>query len=330
MDAGSTYYWLPTAGTGYDQYSCMDAARHKEIMSHAEVQFQPQWIALRDQHNAELREAQFRARQTHNSAAILPAEAACYINHAKDLVVARAKCIADAYTAFNEPTGREAEAELASFFAMTVAARKSSFQGQSELRRLRTGMSTDQLVFLLRQFERDANPALLDGRAILDRQRVEMKNKPRSDAITTKYVVDTCVFNWLADSLLKKEELPSDGGFAITHIQVDEINKTKDEERRARLSLMQTSLHCKLLPTQTFVFDISRFGHARLGDGKLFTSLRAELDRLNGNKKNNARDALIAEASIANGYTLLTADGDLKSATEKHAGKVIFFPHPGS
>jgi hypothetical protein len=325
---GSIYYWPSTAGTGYDQCVCMDAARHREIMSHAGVQFQPQWIALRDQHNTELRGAQFRARQTHNSAAMLPAEAACYINHAKALVVARAKCIADAYTAFSEPAGREAEAELASFFATTVAARKSSFLGQSELRRLRTGMSTDQLVFLLRQFERHANPALLDGRAILDRQRVEMKNK--STATVVKYLVDTCVFNWLTDSLVKKDDLPFDGGFAITHIQVDEINKTRDEERRARLLLMQASLRCELLPTQSFVFDVSRLGHAKLGDGKLFTSLRAELDLLNGSRGSNVRDALIAEAAIANGYTLLTADGDLKLATERHSGKVIFFSRPVS
>jgi hypothetical protein len=296
--------------------SKMDTARHKEIMYHAEVQFNPQRIALGDRHDRELREARFRARQTHNAAAMLPAEAACSVAHAKALVVARAKCIADAYTAFNEPSGREAEVELATFFAMTVAARKSSFQGEVELRRMRTGGPTNQLVPLLRGFERDANPALLEGRAILDRQRVEMRNRAQTAAIKTKYVV--------------KSALPSDGGFAITHIQVDEINKTKDEERRARLLLMQASLHCELLPTQTVVLDVSRIDHAKLGDGKLFTSLKAELDILNRNKNNNVRDALIAEVAIANGYTLLTADGDLRLATEKYDGKVIFFSLPSS
>jgi hypothetical protein len=93
----------------------MDTAHHKEILSHIEVQFGPQWTTLRDQHNKELREARGRATQTHNSAAMLPAEAACYVAHAKALVGARARCIADAYTAFNEPAGQEAEAELALF-----------------------------------------------------------------------------------------------------------------------------------------------------------------------------------------------------------------------
>jgi rRNA-processing protein FCF1 len=121
------------------------------------------------------------------------------------------------------------------------------------------------------------------------------------------------------------DSLPSDGEFAITHIQVDEINKTKDEERRARLLIMQAALHCRLLPTETLVLSISRLGQAKLGDGKLLTVIKAELDMLNGGKGNNIRDALIAESAIANGYTLLTADQDLRSATEKHGGKVIFF-----
>jgi rRNA-processing protein FCF1 len=302
----------------------MDNSRLKEIMSHIEVQFNPQRTTLGDWHRQELSKARFRARQTHNTAAMLPAEADCYIAHTKALVVARAKCIADAYSAFNEGAGREANMELQSFFSATVAGRKSSFQGEVELRQLRTRTPTNQFALLIRRFERDAHPALLEGQAILDKQRVEMKNRPES-SVTTKYVVDTCVFNWLADSLVEKSALPSDGGFAITHIQMDEINKTKDEERRARLLLVQASLHCKLLPTQTLVLDVSRIDHAKMGDGKLFTSLRSELDIRNGKKKNNVRDALIAEVAIANGFTLLTADEDLKSATEKHGGKVIFF-----
>lgn len=306
----------------------MGNSRHKEIMAHADVQFAPQRVALQESHDKELRQAQSRARQTNNAAAMLPAEAASYIAHVKALVTARAESIADAYTAFNEPTGQEAEAELLTFFAATVAARKSSFQAQVQLREMRTRASTGQLVGVLGGFERDANPALSEGRAILNKQRIALTNKLRTVVPKTKYVVDTCVFNWLADGRIHKEALPSDGGFAITHIQVDEINKTKDEERRAGLLLMQTSLRCELLPTQTFVFDISRFDYAMLGDGRVFTSLKAELDRLNGNKESNIRDALIAEAAIANKYTLLTADRDLRSVTEGHGGMVIFFPKP--
>lgn len=304
--------------------------RHREFMAHVEVQFAPTWIALQEEHLLELRQAQFRARQTHNRGALLPAEAAAYVSHSKALTVARAKCIADTYSAFDEPTGSEAEQELSGFFSATVAARKASFRANAELRQTRTRELIDhtQLSGCLRGFEREASAALLEARAILDKQRVEVRNRPPRATDEIKYVVDTCVFNWLTDSLIGRDTLPSDGGFAITHIQVDEINKTSDEERRARLLLTQTSLRCKLLPTETFVFDLSRQDHAKWGDGQLFTSMKAELDKLNGGKNNNNRDALIAEAAIANRCTLLTSDRDLSSATRKHGGKVIFYEAP--
>jgi len=143
-----------------------------------------------------------------------------------------------------------------------------------------------------------------------------------------KYVIDTCVFNWLVDGVIKEESLPSDGGFAVTHIQVDEINKTSDEERRARLLLVQLHLKCDLIPTETLLFGRSRFGMAKLGEGMLFSKLKVELDQLNRRRKNNDQDALIAEVAIANGYTLLTADNDLRCVTERYGGHVMFFSRP--
>jgi hypothetical protein len=309
----------------------MNSTRQKEIMSHAELQFRHIYVALGDQHSRELTESQFHGGQTHNSGAILPAAAACYISHARALVLAWAKCVADAYTAFAEPAGQGADLELSDFFFATISARRSSFQALSELRRLRTRdlSGQTQMTGLLGGFEPESTPALLEARAILGKQRIQMMNKPQPPVVLTKYVVDTCVFNWLADSSIKRESLPSDGGFAITRIQVDEINKTKDDERRAKLWLTQTALHCKLLPIHTLVFDDSRFDYTEPGNGRLFTSLKTELDTLNGSKKNNSRDALIAEATIANGYVLLTADRDLRLATEKHGGRVIFFVSRG-
>ncbi len=155
----------------------MNASRLQEIMAHAKVLFEPEWSLLRDKHEEELRLARFKALKTGNSAAMFPAEAECYVAHAKALVVAKANCIATAYTSFHEATGREADAELSTFFATVVAARKASFAGHASLVHGRTGRSTSQVPYLLQGFERDANVALLEGRRILDKQRIEMKNK---------------------------------------------------------------------------------------------------------------------------------------------------------
>lgn len=305
-------------------------ARHDEIMASVETQFAPMRMALQNEHIQKLGEARFKARQTHNAGAMLPAEAECYIAHARATVVAHANCMAAAYDAFGEPAGADARAELAKFFVQAVGGRKSAFQGEMQKRQLRTRTAFPQAPSLLEGFEREANVALLEGRAILDKQRVAMQNKPAHSAVATKYVVETCVFNWLADGLIRKEALPSDGGFAITHVQVEEISATKDEGRRICLWLVQTDLHCKLLPTQTFIWDISRWDYAKWGGGQLFTALKQELDILNKGKANNTRDALIAETAIASGLTLITADGHLKLAAEKHGGTVLFFPSPTS
>jgi hypothetical protein len=189
----------------------MSVDLQKEVMRHADVQFKPHWIALADQHGRELRQAQLGARQTHNVGAMLPAEAACYISHAKALVIARAKCLAQAYNSFGEAAGRGADEDLSKFYSETVAARKAAFQEMVQLRATRTRDLTTltQLTGLLAGFDREANVAL------------------------------------------------------------------------------------------------------------------------NGAKKNNSRDALIAEAAIANGYVLLTADAHLRSVAQMHGGRVTFFGPTG-
>lgn len=107
---------------------------------------------------------------------------------------------------------------------------------------------------------------------------------------------------------------------------MDELNKTTDEERRARLLLALAELCCELVATETFLLDESRLDLARWSSGEIYQSLKAELDARNGGKrKNNIRDALIAEVAIANGYILLTADRHLREVCEAHGGEVRFY-----
>jgi hypothetical protein len=156
----------------------MTTPRLKEIMDHAEVLFKPEQVTLRERHAEELKLAKFKAWKTGNSAAMFPAEAECYLTHIKTLVVAKANCLSNAYTAFNEPAGSEADQELSKFFATVVSARKMSFASQANLEGARTSRSTSQVPYLVQGFERYAQAALFEGRRILDIQRVQMKNKP--------------------------------------------------------------------------------------------------------------------------------------------------------
>jgi len=140
-----------------------------------------------------------------------------------------------------------------------------------------------------------------------------------------KYVVDTNIVNWLIDGKINDAQLPSDGQFVATHIQIEEINKTADEDRRARLFITLASSLSGILPTETAISGISREGLSKAGDGALFSSIKNSLDSLNNGKHNNINDALIAEASIVNSHTLLTADSDLAQVTKEHGGLVRLF-----
>ena len=47
-----------------------------------------------------------------------------------------------------------------------------------------------------------------------------------------KYMVDTSLINKLVDGSVMADELPHDGTFVATHIQKDELERTKSGERR--------------------------------------------------------------------------------------------------
>ena len=140
-----------------------------------------------------------------------------------------------------------------------------------------------------------------------------------------KYVVDTNIINRLVDGIIRPEDLPTDGDFIATHVQMDELNKTKDEERRARLFIKFATMRPEVVPTESLVVGVSRIGLAKLSDGNLYTSLRSGLDERNKAKANNKQDALIAEVAITNGYVLVTTDTDLAIVAQAHGCKVLHY-----
>ncbi len=140
-----------------------------------------------------------------------------------------------------------------------------------------------------------------------------------------KYVVDTCLINKLVDGSVSPDELPKDGSFVASHIQFDELSKTKNPERKAKLLKKFIELINEVLPTESFVLDISRLDDARLGDGVRYREIKEELDARNKSKSNNVHDALIAEVAMKNGYTLLTTDFDLYQTAYKQGIGVMYW-----
>ena len=137
-----------------------------------------------------------------------------------------------------------------------------------------------------------------------------------------KYMVDTTIINWLVDGSLSTDDFPKDAAFVATHIQHDELSKTRDSERKQSLLDRFNLLLVRTVPTESAIMDISKLGLCRIGDGILFGQLKSALDSLNHCKSNNSEDALIAEAALVNGYTLIIADEDLHNIAEKYGCNV--------
>lgn len=162
------------------------------------------------------------------------------------------------------------------------------------------------------------------------------------------YMFDTNIFNCILDKKISLSSFVGKGNFYSTHIQQDEINKTKDANRRIQLSNIFNSVCSNDISTSSIVFGVSRFGRAKFGgnsisidsilwesstwdqykwgvDDGLYQPIKEKLDNLNKEKKNNSQDALIAETSIKNGFILVTHDKDLYFVTTYYRGACANF-----
>ena len=139
------------------------------------------------------------------------------------------------------------------------------------------------------------------------------------------YVVDTCIINKLIDGKISLGALPQNSSFFASHIQIDEINKTADTERRAQLILKLIEIGPILVPTESMVWGRMRWGQMKWGNGELYSKLKGTLDSLNKSKLSNTNDALIAEIAINNGYILLTTDTHLSNVARELGCEVQCF-----
>ncbi|HEU4471530.1 MAG TPA: type II toxin-antitoxin system VapC family toxin [Flavisolibacter sp.] len=108
------------------------------------------------------------------------------------------------------------------------------------------------------------------------------------------------------------------GTYFITHVQVDEMNRTPDEEKRAQMFLRALKLKFEIEPTSSFIIGYSRIEEGEIGeDDGLY-------ERLMGENIRHVEDAMIGETAIKNGMTLVTGDIRLYKAVKREGGQVIY------
>ncbi|MFH0949006.1 MAG: hypothetical protein V1802_00790 [Candidatus Aenigmatarchaeota archaeon] len=147
----------------------------------------------------------------------------------------------------------------------------------------------------------------LQNYLMIESLRSKEKNK-------TKIMFDSNIFDEIAKGILGIDELEKcieKFEFYITHIQIDEINNCPDKEKRAILTLFKTQIRPILIPTENFVFGVSRLGLSKLGNGNTLNEL------------GKPKDALIGETAIKNGCVLVTNDEKLIKKVKKKDGKAL-------
>jgi diguanylate cyclase (GGDEF)-like protein len=197
------------------------------------------------------------------------------------LTVARAQSLAEAYAAFNQPSGDAAEKDLTNYYNAVLSARRSTFEQQSRSMALRTGISLNQLSGLLRRFETDSHSALLEGRSILAKQRAAFRNPPSSPPQVA------------GNATPKTEEVTMDRGGRPTSEQFDDLlplllrRKVFDEDL-SNLSAL-AARHCR--PLSLIMIDIDHFkkvndthGHP-VGDDVLVETSKLLSARVEGKGK---------------------------------------------
>jgi len=139
------------------------------------------------------------------------------------------------------------------------------------------------------------------------------------EKVKIKVIFDSNIYDLIADGFLdinsllgKKEEFE----FYITHIQIDEINKCSDEEKRARLFLFKSKLSPIVIPTESVICGISRYGEAKYGGGQIIKEI------IKGNLK-HTKDALVGETAIKNNFLLVTEDNQLKNKVNSFNGRAV-------
>lgn len=184
-----------------------------------------------------------------------------------------------------------------------------------------------------------------------------MQNTVQNQKIDVMF--DTNVFNHVLGGQKLIDSINEKMNVFATHIQRDEISKTRDEVRKSKLLSIFQELTAKEMPSETAVIGISRIGQAKITGNvlptesavwgvsgwddckwsedvvaesgqdiaesdqqalNLYNAILRELNAKNNGKSNNKEDALIAETAIKNRLILVTHDKDLFAVVTKLQG----------
>ncbi len=108
--------------------------------------------------------------------------------------------------------------------------------------------------------------------------------------MTRGFLLNTNVFNHLADLAINPAALAAKGRLFVTHVQLDERQATTRAERTKALLTAFERVEQERVPTAAAVWNVSKFNEAEWGDaGGRYGPMLASLNAKNGGKANNAQ-----------------------------------------
>jgi hypothetical protein len=137
-------------------------------------------------------------------------------------------------------------------------------------------------------------------------------------------MLDTTVFNHVLCDRVGPRVLATRGTLFATHVQYQELQTTKNLQKRDQLEEVFKVIGPNRITTATSLFEVAPWdaGEWASEDG-LFDVMLAELNRLDGAKDNNSVDILIAETAIRGVLTLVTDDTHLGQAVRTFNGESL-------
>jgi predicted nucleic acid-binding protein len=145
----------------------------------------------------------------------------------------------------------------------------------------------------------------------------------------TGYMLDTNFFNRVVAGEIAVDLIARYAVFA-THVQRDELGRTRDDAKRAQLLAAFDAVGPGMKPTSTAVFDDSKWDECQWSaDDGVYEAMLARLEALDRasdkpwKEFNQSRDIRIAETAIKNGLMLVTNDANLATVMLEFGGNTI-------
>jgi hypothetical protein len=137
-----------------------------------------------------------------------------------------------------------------------------------------------------------------------------------------RYVLDTNIFNRVVEGKLAITDLPSDGVFCASEVQINEIGKTKDHVKRTQLEETFQKIGPQISERKTTLWGNGGWGTGTWNmEGKYFDTILKELRNLHPKKSSDVEDALIGEISITENCVLISTDKDLIAVVKQLGGQ---------